>query len=567
MERTEVNVLIGGEAGQGLVTLGELLAKSLVRAGYVIVVSQSYHSRIRGGHNTYTIRAGAGKIVAPREEVDLLVALNPETVTLHKSERSAGGLTIVDKDFETTSDNCLQVPYVELGEKQFSNVVALGVVSLLLGLELEMVGRALDDAFGKKAPELAEKNMQILEESYTWCSQQGVNFSKLAPPSDLRKRLLMNGNEAIAMGALSAGVKFCSFYPMTPATSIALNLAAQASSMGLVVEQAEDEIAAINMAIGASFAGAPSIVPTSGGGFALMTEGVSLAGMSETPLVIVVAQRPGPATGLPTRTEQADLEFVLHSGHGEFPRAIFSPGTVEECFWLTRKAFEVAAKSQGPVFILTDQFLADSARPVEPFDLAGIVTVETGVEKKSSDLPYFRYNIYESGISPRLLPGMSKHLVVAGSDEHPVDGHLTEDLSVRKFMVEKRLRKEEKIIAEVVPPEIQGDEKPDLLLVTWGSSKGAILEAAVNLRNDSTRVGTLHFSQVWPLVPHQFLGVLQDAGEVVCVEGNALGQLARLIRRETGFTFHRRVLRYDGLPITPEYILRALGKSKALQGS
>jgi len=560
MERTDVNVLIGGEAGQGLVTLGELLAKSLVRAGYFIVVTQSYHSRIRGGHNTYAIRASAEKIVAPREEVDLLVALNPETVALHKRELSTGGLTIVDKGFETTSDNCLQVPYVELGEKQFSNVVALGVVSFLLGLEFEMVGKALDDAFGKKAPELAEKNMQILQESYRWCSQQGVNLSKLAPPSNLHKRLLMNGNEAIAMGALSAGVKFCSFYPMTPATSIALNLAAQASNMGLVVEQAEDEIAAINMAIGASFAGAPSIVPTSGGGFALMTEGVSLAGMSETPLVIVVAQRPGPATGLPTRTEQADLEFVLHSGHGEFPRAIFSPGTVEECFWLTRKAFEVAAKSQGPVFILTDQFLADSARPVEPFDLENLATIEADMETDSSDLPYYRYTIYESGISPRLLPGMSKHLVVAGGDEHPIDGHITEDLSVRKFMVEKRLRKEERLIAEAVPPEIQGDEKPDLLLVTWGSSKGAILEAAGKLRNDSTRVGTLHFSQVWPLVPRQFLGVLQDAGEVVCVEGNALGQLARLIRRETGFDFHRRVLRYDGLPITPEYIIRKLGK-------
>ena len=558
MEKSEINLLIGGEAGQGLVTLGELLAKSLVRAGYFIVVTQSYHSRIRGGHNTYTIRASAEKIVAPREKVDLLVALNPETLALHRRELSAGGLTIVDKGFETTGGNCLQVPYAELGEQQFSNVVALGAVSFLLGLELEMVGKALDDAFGKKTPELAEKNMQILQDSYRWCSQQGVNFSKIAPPSDLHKRLLMNGNEAIAMGALSAGVKFCSFYPMTPATSIALNLAAQASSMGLVVEQAEDEIAAINMAIGASFAGAPSIVPTSGGGFALMTEGVSLAGMTETPLVIVVAQRPGPATGLPTRTEQADLEFVLHSGHGEFPRAIFSPGTVEECFWLTRKAFELAEKSQGPVFILTDQFLADSARPVEPFDLASIATVEAGVEKKSSDLPYFRYNIYESGISPRLLPGMSKHLVVGGSDEHSVDGHLTEDLTVRKFMVEKRLRKEEEIIAEVVPPEIQGDEKPDLLLVTWGSSKGAILEAAAKLRNDSTRVGTLHFSQVWPLVPQQFLGVLQDAGEVVCVEGNALGQLARLIRRETGFDFQRRVLRYDGLPITPEYIIREL---------
>jgi 2-oxoglutarate ferredoxin oxidoreductase subunit alpha len=561
MERREINLLIGGEAGQGLVTLGELLAKSLVRAGYFIVVTQSYHSRIRGGHNTYTIRASGEKIVAPREDVDLVVALNPETVALHNRQLGPGGLTIVDTAFKTTSDNCLEVPYVELGEQQFSNVVALGVVSFLVGLELELVGKALDDAFGKKAPELAEKNMQILGESYRWCSQQGVNVAKLAPPSDIRKRLFMNGNEAIAMGALSAGVKFCSFYPMTPATSIALNLAGQASSMDLVVEQAEDEIAAINMAIGASFAGALSIVPTSGGGFALMTEGVSLAGMSETPLVIVVAQRPGPATGLPTRTEQADLDFVLHSGHGEFPRAIFSPGTVEECFWLTRKAFEVAAKSQGPVFILTDQFLADSARAIEPFDLESLATVEAGIVKDSSDLPYFRYNIYESGVSPRLLPGMSKHLVVAGSDEHPVDGHLTEDLSVRKFMVEKRLRKEEEIIAEVVPPEIQGHEKPDLLLVTWGTTKGAILEAAAKLGNDSTRVATCHFSQVWPLVPHHFLEVFQDAGEVVCVEGNAFGQLARLIRRETGFNVHRRVLRYDGLPITPEYILRALERS------
>jgi len=559
MVRTDINVLIGGEAGQGLVTLGELLAKSLVRAGYFIVVTQSYHSRIRGGHNTYAIRASGEKIVAPREEVDLLVALNAETVALHNRELGADGLIIVDKAFKTTTDKCLQVPYAELGEQQFSNVVALGVISHIVGLELELVGKALDDAFGKKAPELAEKNIQILSESYRWCSQQGLNVSRLAPPSDLRRRLLMNGNEAIAMGALSAGVKFCSFYPMTPATSIALNLAAQASSMDLVVEQAEDEIAAINMAIGASFAGAPSIVPTSGGGFALMTEGVSLAGMTETPLVIVVAQRPGPATGLPTRTEQADLDFVLHSGHGEFPRAIFSPGTVEECFWLTRKAFEVAAKSQGPVFILTDQFLADSARAVEPFDLESLVSVEARIEKDSSDLPYFRYNIYESGVSPRLLPGMSKHLVVAGSDEHPVDGHLTEDLRVRKFMVEKRLRKEEEIIAEVVPPEIRGDEKPDLLLVTWGSTKGSILEAAAKLRNDSTGVGTLHFSQVWPLVPRQFLGVLQDAGEVVCVEGNAFGQLARLIRRETGFDVHRRVLRYDGLPITPEFIIRELG--------
>jgi 2-oxoglutarate ferredoxin oxidoreductase subunit alpha len=559
MDKMDLNVLIGGEAGQGLVTLGDLLAKSMVRAGYSIVVTQSYHSRIRGGHNTFALRVSAETIVAPRESVDLLVALNAETVTLHKAEVVDSGLIVADEAHGADTDGCLQVPYQRLGEQKFANVVALGVVSLLLGLDQDLVAKTLDDVFGKKDPELAEKNQQTLARAYDWCGERAVHFPKLPPVADAGQRLVMNGNQAIAMGALSAGVKFCSFYPMTPATAIALNLAAQAARMGLVVEQAEDEIAAINMAIGASFAGLPSIVPTSGGGFALMTEAVSLAAMAETPVVIVVAQRPGPATGLPTRTEQADLEFVLHSGHGEFPRAIFSPGTVEECFWLIRKAFEVAAKFQGPIFLLTDQFLADSSRAVTPFDLASLDPIDPGIETDAATLPYRRYAITESGVSPRLLPGMTKDLVVAGGDEHPVDGHLTEDLEIRKRMVEKRLLKLQGLIAEVVPPEFQGDEQPDLLLVTWGSSRGAVLEAAAQLRNDSTKVGTLHFSQVWPLVPDQFLGRLGSAGEVVCVEGNAFGQLARLIRRETGFAAHRRVLRYDGLPITPEYIIRELG--------
>ena len=561
MGKTDLNVLIGGEAGQGLVTIGDLLAKSLVRAGYSIVVTQSYHSRIRGGHNTYALRVSSKGIVAPRESVDLLIALNEETVNLHQAEVVDGGLILADEAHGTGGQGFLLVPYMQLSEERFANVAALGIVSLLLGLDRELVAQTLYDVFGKKDPGVAEKNRQTLADAHNWCEQQELSFPRLPPVADPGRRLVMHGNEAIAMGALSAGVKFCFFYPMTPATSIALNLAAQAARMGLIVEQAEDEIAAINMAIGASFAGVPTIVPTSGGGFALMTEAVSLAGMSETPVVIVVAQRPGPATGLPTRTEQADLEFVLHSGHGEFPRAIFSPGTVEECFWLTRKAFEIAAKFQGPTFILTDQFLADSYRAVIPFDLDTLKPIDPGVETDASDLPYRRYTTTTSGISPRLVPGMTKHLVVAGSDEHPVDGHLTEDLNIRKQMVEKRLRKGQGIINEVIPPELKGDERPDLLLVTWGSSIGSVLEAAVKLRNKSTRVATLHFSQVWPLVPDQFLGHLETAAEVICVEGNAFGQLARLIRRETGFNSHRRVLRYDGLPITPEYIIRELRNS------
>lgn len=289
-----------------------------------------------------------------------------------------------------------------------------------------------------------------------------------------------------------------------------------------------------------------------------MVEGVSLAGMTETPVVVVVGQRPAPATGLPTRTEQADLEFVLHAGHGEFPRAIFAPGTPEECFHLARKAFFLAERFQGPVFILTDQFLADSLRAVEPFDTARLDWVRPHADPGSVIQPYRRHEITADGVSPRLVPGIAKHLVVTDSDEHTEDGHLTEDLGVRKAMVEKRLRKLDGMRSEVVQPEYGGSDNPELLLVSWGSTRGAVREAAAAIEASGLDVATLHFSQVWPLAPEQFIERLRNAGSVVCVEGNAFGQLARLIRRETGFEIEERVSRYDGLPVTPEFILREL---------
>jgi len=357
-----INLVIGGEAGQGLVTLGQILTKTLVREGYSIVVTQSYQSRIRGGHNTYTIRVSPEEIRAPKERVEVLVALDEETVLLHEKELSPEGIIIVDEASKMSGGSRLQIPLRKLGSGKFYNVAALGVIGGLLGIGQECIGRTLDDFFGRHDKTLIDNNRIALAKGFGWISTHPEAVRKL-PPIGISKLhiamdgIAMDGNEAIALGAMSAGLKFFAFYPMTPATSIAVNLAACAERMGLIVEQAEDEIAAINMAIGASFAGAPSMVATSGGGFALMTEAVSLAGMTETPLVIVVSQRPGPSTGLPTRTEQADLEFVLHAGHGEFPRAIFAPGSVEECFHLTRKAFEIAEESHGPVFILTDQFL------------------------------------------------------------------------------------------------------------------------------------------------------------------------------------------------------------------
>ncbi|MDD3581676.1 MAG: 2-oxoacid:acceptor oxidoreductase subunit alpha [Desulfobacca sp.] len=559
MEFENVNLVIGGEAGQGLVTIGQILAKSLVRRGYNIVVTQSYQSRIRGGHNTYNIRVSTEDIKAPQESVDLLIALNAETVDRHRSELSAQGMIIADARLDIADDKCIKVPFAELADKKFYNVVALGIAGAVLGFDGRIITQTLETFFGKKDPEVAQKNEQALSESYRWATENDA-FGRLtlAPCADPLPRLVLNGNEAIALGAMSAGVKFCSFYPMTPATSILLNLIAAAEQMGLVVEQAEDEIAAVNMALGASFAGAPSLVATSGGGFALMVEGVSLAAMTETPLVIIVAQRPGPATGLPTRTEQGDLEFVLHAGHGEFPRAIFTPGTVESCFHLTRRALELAERVQGPIFLLTDQYLADSARAVLPFDLKNLAPVTPVGTAAPPVLPYQRYALTDNGVSPRLLPGLSEHLVVADSDEHTSDGHITEDLQVRIQMVDKRWRKLEDLRSAVIPPEYQGDAQPDLLLVTWGSSQGPVLEAAAALRKDGQHVATLCFSQVWPLVEEQFLNHLQEAKQVVSVEGNASGQLARLVRRETGFLIPRQVRRYDGLPLTSEYILRAL---------
>ncbi len=551
-------VTIGGEAGQGLVTVGSLLARLFVRSGHHLCVTQDYQSRIRGGHNTFQLRASNEPVHAPSEGIDLLIALNAETIALHRTSLTPQGLIVADASYACGDERCLAVPFKELGSRRTLNIAALGVAASLLRLSRERCAEVVHHAFGKKDAAIAQENEQALTRAFEWAAGQREFAAALEPASGKAQRLMLNGNDAIALGALSAGIKFYSFYPMTPATSVGLNLAARAQEMGIIVEQAEDEIAAINMAIGASFAGAPAMVATSGGGFALMVEAVSLAGMTETPVVICVGQRPGPATGLPTRTEQADLEMVLYAGHGEFPRAILAPGTVEECFHLTRKAFFDAEGSQGPVFILTDQYLADCDTDCAPFGLDDLKPVAAGTSHEAIQGTYQRYQLMPGGVSPRLIPGKGTHLVVADSDEHTEDGHLTEDLVIRNKMVEKRLAKLEVLKRAVVPPAFQGADQPELLLVCWGSTRGAVAEAVEGLNASGRSAAMLHFPQVWPLVPTQFLGRLQAAKEVVAVEGNATGQFARLIHRESGFKIEREVLRYDGLPMTPEYIVKRI---------
>lgn len=564
MPDSSIVILVGGEAGQGLVTVGQFMAKALIRVGYEVVVSQDYQSRIRGGHNTFAIRTGLDPVHAPSEKVDILVALNAETVALHKHQLTPGGIVLADEAFDLAASgaglNILRIPFKEIAPKAIhENVVALGVLASALCKDIGLLEELLRQSFAKKGQEVVDQNLAVLRQAYDWMASQNHGFGCMPPSPEMPgERLMLNGNEAIALGALAAGCNFCSFYPMTPGSSVALTLAAKAKDMGTVVEQAEDEIAAANMAVGASCVGGRAIVPTSGGGFALMNEAVSLAGMLETPLVFVVAMRPGPATGLPTRTEQGDLNLVLYAGHGEFPRAVFAPGSVEECFYLTHRAFEMADKHQSPVFVLTDQYLADSFQNVEPFDLSELPELPAPLLEPADPKTYKRFALTADGVSPRAIPGFSTALVVSDSDEHTEDGKLTEDLDVRVQMVAKRLNKGLGLAEDAIPPNFYGEDNPAVLLVCWGSTLGAALEARERLEESGRSAAVLHFSQVWPLSEDQFMPQLKGAKRAVCVEGNATGQLARLIRQETGFRFQDLVLRFDGLPITAAFILRGL---------
>lgn len=557
MSEAGINIVIGGAAGQGLATIGRLMSKAIVRSGYHLLVTQKYMSRVRGGHNTFAIRMGPEELCGPTESIDILVALNAETLEKHRFWLAEGGIVLAGNDIDTGDLNALRVPFEELAPKPlFYNTVALGILGATICNDVTILENLLSEMFGKKGEAVVKANVEVVRAAFDWVKAQDFDFSCIAPPpEDATERMMVNGNEAIALGALAAGCNFVSFYPMTPATTIAMTLIEKGAPLGLVYEQVEDEIAAVNMALGASFAGARALVNTSGGGFSLMNEGISLAGVSETPLVCVVAQRPGPATGMATRTEQGDLDLVVYAGHGEFPRAVLAPADPEQCFHLTHRAFELAESFQTPVFILTDQYLADSYRNLEPFDLTELPDIVRPMTE--ADEGYKRYALNEEGVSPRLVPGFSETLVRADSHEHDETGWITEDGMNRVVQNSKRLDKGFGLEDEVIEPDYYGDDNPDVLLVCWGSSLGACLEATDMADTDKT-LAVLHFSQVYPLCESLFLDDLEKAGTVVVVEGNATGQFAKLLARETGFSVNNHILRFDGRPLTPEYVLAGL---------
>lgn len=561
----DLNILIGGAAGQGVHSITLPLAKSLVRQGAYVLFVMDYQSRIRGGHLFNRIRVSDKPLAASREGVDLLVALNQETVTLHRDELAPDGVIIFDasrvQDLPPGVRRLPLDPETLLPEKAAGEIaINAGAGGALLGLlqvPLEPMMALLLEAFAAKGKEVVGWNHKAAAAGYRQAAALGHSRSLqgMAPPAN--PRLLISGHDAIALGALAAGLQFLSGYPMTPWSSVLNAVGQRAKQWGVVVEQAEDEIAAINMAIGASYAGVRAMTGSSGGGFSLMVEALGLAGCTETPLVIVEAMRPGPSTGLPTRTEQGDLNFVLYAGQGDFPRAVLAPGTPAQGFHLAARAFNLADRYQLPVFLLTDQYFGDTHVTHETLDFPEEVQIQRALATQEAGDGYERYALTRDGVSPRRLPGFGP-VVVADSDEHSPDGHLSEDLKVRVQMQDKRLRKLTGLVQELHGITTGGPREAPLVLMCWGSSLGPVQEAVARLNENQTPARMVHCSELWPFPREAVSAAVGQAGKLVMVEMNATGQFHRVLRQETGMVADHLVLKYDGTPFTPEDILRNL---------
>jgi 2-oxoglutarate ferredoxin oxidoreductase subunit alpha len=549
----DITITISGEAGQGVKTLGSLVARVLFDRGYYVVQDESYHSRIRGGLDATTIRASDVPRHAVQPFIDLFVPLASSVLPYHlagnrhESEVGPSTRTLCDSKSGVDLPGATQVPATEramalAGEARAANVFLFGAICRTLSIPLE----AATAVTRKVLPSaILEKNLPVLEDGFA----QPVMETWSLPARKLTHHVLANASQSIGAAAIVAGVRFYSGYPMSPGSGIMNYLAAHAEQYGIVVEQAEDEIAAANMAVGASYAGVRQMVSTSGGGFALMVEALSLAGMTETPIVIVDAQRPAPATGLPTRTEQGDLWFVLQAGHGDFVRYISAPRTAEDAFTLTLKSYELSSKYQIPAIILSDQQLADTLVTVPRWELGNVHLDRHLAEPGSYQEPYQRYALTPSGVSPRLVPLQTDWPVIVDSDEHDEAGHLSEDLDNRERMVAKRLRRQQDLLAEIEEPIVLGNGPT--LLIGWGSSFGALEELVLDHQTD---LRLIHFNEVWPLRTERLLAEMERARLVVVVEGNATAQFAQLIARETGRRIKRSILRCDGRPLSAAYI-------------
>jgi 2-oxoglutarate ferredoxin oxidoreductase subunit alpha len=567
---SEVSFLIGGEAGQGITRSGSLFGRAFMRGGFHVFGMNDYPSIIRGGHNFYVLRVSCNKVHSHADEVDLILALNKETALLHVEELSAGGGIVYDRKIEFEEDDLREdirlypVPFTEIvkeigGVSIMRNTVALGAAAALAGLPPEHLKSVIVDTFAGREG-IIEANHRAIDMGFDHAKERFEDFSILKARGENDSQIMLTGNDAVALGAIQAGCKFFAAYPMTPASPVLHYLISRELETEMVVIQAESEIAAINMTVGAAYSGVRAMTATSGGGFCLMTEGLGLAGATETPIVVMLGQRPGPSTGMATYTGQGDLYFALHASQGEFPRVVLAPGDVEECFYRTMEAFNLAEKYQVPAIIMTDKYLIESHMSTNSFNTA-MVPIDRGelLESKewTGDKDYKRFEITETGISPRIILGTRGTKMLANGNEHDEYGYTTIDPIKVVAMADKRFRKKGYLVEEVSrmePVKTYGDDEPEIILVGWGSTKGPALEALKILREDGIRTKFVQIVYIEPFPTKELQGALGETKKIL-LETNVTGQLGRLIMEKACLGFDKIYLKYNGRPLNPGEIV------------
>ena len=572
----EMTVGIAGAAGDGLDRVGETLARIAARLGLHVYTYNSYQSLIRGGHTWLRLRISEEKVDNHGDHLNFLIALNQDSLERHSREVEAGGAILFNSDKLTCDESLVgeDVAIVPMSIKELTsdlgkllpvmqNTVALGALLHLSGLEVDIAQELLKETFGHKGDAVVQQNISVLRAGYDHATKEmaprieGWEFSRKSRP-------VVTGNYMTAMGAVAAGLKFYSAYPMSPASSILHWFASHTEQVGVLVKQAEDELAVINLAIGAGHAGVRAMCATSGGGFALMTEAIGMSAMIESPVVCINVMRGGPSTGLPTKNEQGDLNQAFGASQGDFPRVIVAPKDAADCYWVSVESLNLAEAYQLPVMILSDLLLAEHRSTIEPDAIRPDVNIERGelVDEVPADQKneqgYLRYKITESGVSPRALPGQPDMMYVSGTDDHDERGVLISDVhtnaAIRRKMHEKRMRKMDRVLESLAPLELEGPEDADVTLIGWGSTWGAIHEAAAQLNAAGTTTNHLHFRYIVPFQSEQALAILGKAKRTIMVENNFSGQFARHMRAECGFTVDDLIVRYDGELIEPAWL-------------
>ncbi|WP_088012879.1 2-oxoacid:acceptor oxidoreductase subunit alpha [Gottfriedia acidiceleris] len=576
---------VGGQQGEGIESTGEIFAIALNRLGYYLYGYRHFSSRIKGGHTNNKIRVSTTEVRAISDDLDILVAFDQETIDVNFYELRKGGIVIADAKFnptipDSTDVTLYSIPFTELatelGTSLMKNMVAVGASSAILGLSIEVFREVVDEIFGKKGQQIVEKNIEAIARGAEEMREMlGVNVNKMQlSEADGKKRMFLIGNDAIAMGALAGGSRFMAAYPITPASEIMEYLIKKLPQYGGAVIQTEDEIAACTMAIGANYAGVRTLTSSAGPGLSLMMEAIGLSGMTEVPLVIVDTQRGGPSTGLPTKQEQSDLMAMIYGTHGEIPKVVIAPSTVEEGFYDMVEAFNVAEEFQVPVIVITDLQLSLGKQTVEPLQFEK-VQIRRGKFDYKQELPvsenkeYFkRYQVTEDGVSPRVVPGMKGGIHHVTGVEHDEMGKPSESPINRNQQMDKRMRKLNNLkFPNPVLVNSKHDDA-DVLLVGFNSTRGAIEEAMVRLEQDGIKVNHAHIRLIHPFPTNELMPELKKAKRVIVVENNATGQLASIIKMNCGHAEKiSSLLKYDGNPFLPKEIYNTCKEGVVLNGN